>query len=261
MRFIEEIRNKKKFKGSTFWIIGTDRNLDFFPDNFFYDKFSIAVNIAWKVFPKSTFFVMADLVMLNAVKKERPDYLAKCFTPLLYDDWFAISSKPEDISRNWEKWRLKPIYIRLDMPRAGIEVVLSRVPDFKSTAKAIVDNVTPCKVTMVHSSAHIGIYAAAILGAKKIVLVASSYSFNKVENHSHRKGLEVYQQIDAQIENQFYRSLIFRRQELCRLVADFRKHKIEIIEYRFDEEKRIFEFKKITRETVRTLEKYKRFDF
>ncbi len=108
MRFVETLRGN--YPNSEFWIIGSDPNLDFYPDDFFDDKLSIALNFVCLAFPNSTYFCTPHAGTAKAiVDKLGYDYLSsKCI-------FIAVARKPINTKSIvwWEDWGLDPIYAKV----------------------------------------------------------------------------------------------------------------------------------------------------
>ncbi len=177
MRFIEDLRGKEEFRDSEFWIIGTDPNLDCYPNDFFDDKFSIAVNLSCVAFPESTFLCMTGREELEWMISKYPGYLKKMILPLEH-----IPSNPWGIGR-WQDWRLEPIYLKPEdnpMP--------SSAPVYESTARRILSD-GPCNFVLVRTAVHLAVFAVAVLGARKIILVGCSHRVLKGRAYAHKRGM------------------------------------------------------------------------
>lgn len=239
MRLIEDFRSKEEFRDSKFWIIGSDANLDFYPDNFFDGKFSIAVNLSCVAFPESTYLYMSGREELEWIISKYPDYLKKVILPLGH----VLPSK-RGVGL-WENWGLEPIYMKPEN-----KPMLKSVPDYESGVKRILSN-GPGEFILVRTSAHWAIFAAAVLGAKKIILVGCSHKSQKGQIYAHKRGMsdfvsEAVEKAHRIVHYGSQRSGIERvRRDTIQLARIFKKHGIEIIRHRYDEEKREFIFEEI----------------
>ncbi len=239
MRFIEDLRGKKEFRDSEFWIIGVDPNLDCYPDDFFENKFSIAVNLSCVAFPESTFFCMTGREELEWMISEYPDCLKKMILPLEH-----IPSNPWGIGR-WQDWGLEPIYLKPEdnpMP--------SSAPDYESTARRILSD-GPCNFVLVRTVVHLAVFAAAVLGARKIILVGSSHKASKGRAYAHSRGMDevVSEDIEKKQRKEYYgtqtNAILRLRRDTIQLARAFEKYGIEIMRHRYDEDINEFVFEEI----------------
>ena len=233
---------------STFWIIGCDPNLDFYPDDFFDDKLSIAISVACVPFPRSTYFVITSAPVLDTIKRVRPDFLAKCILPLN-----CTRSKPlpywDQLNPYWEDYGLDPIYMKLvDGPQ-----VTHASMDWRKMVRQIFKG-DSVKFVQPSTSAHFGVEAAAILGAKKIILVGCSHKSTKYFFHAHKRGMWIFfwenrpkgkQVYPASYINGRIPELAMMRRDTIRFKRAFAKYGVEIVRHRFDEGRGKFVFEKI----------------
>ena len=235
-------------KKSTFWIIGCDPNLQCYPSDFFDDKLSIAISVACVAFPRSTYFVCTSTPVLDAIKRVRPDFLTKCILPLN-----CTRSKPlpywEQLNPYWQDYGLDPIYMKLVK---GPQVAHTSM-DWQRMVRQIfsdghVDFVQPS------TSTHFGIEAAAIMGAKKIVLVGCSHKSTKYFFHAQTRGMWIFflekrpgdkETYPASYINGRIPELATMRRDTIRFKRAFAKHNVEIMRHRYSEIKRKFVFEEI----------------
>lgn len=248
MRLIEDLRGKEEFKDSDFWIIGSDPNLDCYPDDFFDDKFSIAVNLSCIGFPESTFLYMSGREELEWIISKYPDYLKKIILPLepIRSELSAEAQKLKlrGIER-WENWGLESIYMKSeDRP------MLKSAPDYESVVRRILSD-GPCEFAKVRTSIHWAIFAAAVLGAKKIILVGCSHKDYQGRIYAHKRGMgeHVSEGQEKMLKHWVYgsqRNGVKRmRRDTIQLAEIFKKYGIEVVRHRFDEEKQEFVFEEI----------------
>jgi len=224
---------------SEFWIIGVDPNLDCYPDDFFDDKFSIAVNLSCVAFPKSTFFCVTGRKELEWMINKYPDCLKKMILSLEH-----ITSRKGGIGR-WENWGLEPIYMKPED-----KSMTSSTPDYESMAKRILSD-GPCNFVLVRTVIHLAVFAAAVLGARKIILVGCSHKASKGRAYAHKRGMgeAVNGAIEKEQRDSYYgaqTSGIGRlRRDTKQLGRAFGKYDIQIVRHRFDEDINEFVFEEI----------------
>ena len=237
MRLIEHLRGKKGFEGSDFWIIGSDPNLDFYPDDFFKNKFSIAVNFSCIAFPDSTFLFVNGQAMLEWAIKKYPDWLKKMLMPI---GW-------------WKRWGSEPIYFKMDnkpMPDS--------VPDYESAIKRIL-NGSSYDFVSARTSMHHAVFVAIVLGAKRIILVGCSHKTSKGRSYAQKRDIG-----DITWAGRFFRYGKRRDNEVPENTLEYglpgatkmrrdtvqfakiaKRYGIEIIRHRFDENRNEFLFEEI----------------
>lgn len=255
MRLIEDLRGKEEFRDSDFWVIGSDSNLDYYPDDFFDDKFSIAVNLSCVAFPESTFLYMSGREELEWMISKHPDCLRRVIL-LLYYVQPKLSPKAErriqarllpykGTTGRWEDWGLEPIYMRPED-----KLMTESVPDYESTAKRIFSGGL-CNFVLVRTSAHLAIFAAATLGAKKIILVGCSHKLSEGKVYARKRGMgnfisELAERRQKDLHYGTQSSAIARlRRDTKQLAGVFGKYGVEIVRHRFDEGRNEFIFEKI----------------
>jgi len=247
-RMIEDFRDD--YKNSTFWILGSDPNLDFYPDDFFDNKHSIAIYSSCIAFPNSTFFLMSTIPIADAIKYMRPDFLSKCIMPLNYA---KKNQKPmpywEQLSPCWQNYGLDPIYMKLI---EGPQVARTLL-DQEKMVKQIFGK-DSVEFTQPTSSTHYGIEIAAVLGAKKIILVGCSHKTTKYFFHAQKRGMWIFsieEHLDgkdtypASFTNGTIPQFIAMRKDTIWLKKEFAKHGVEIVRHKFDEKKQEFVFEEI----------------
>lgn len=220
IRLIENLRGKKEFKDSIFWIIGSDPNLDYYPDDFFNNKFTIAVNFSCIAFPESTFFYMSVKKKLELIISKYPGCLKKTFIEV----------------DHWENWGLEPIYFKMEN-----KALPWSPPDYESVVKLLLGNGS-CDFIAARTSVHYAIFAAVVLGAKKIILVGCSHRTSKGKNYAHKRGMG-----DIVYEKSLSYGPDFRkmRRDTIQLAKVFKNYGIEVVRHRFDEGKNEFLFEEI----------------
>jgi len=236
MRYIEDLRDKHK--GSEIWIIGGGPSLDDFPDDFFDDKLTIALNWSIMIFPRSTYVYWFHSQLSTFAKTASPPLFKKCIMLLPYpfkgeslDAMLAanivkVKSKNVDVPKEFAKWianRLVgsefmewPIYMKWDVRRVlphPISLPASQEV-YDKIAKGIVEK-REVEYHGCHSIAHSAIQAAFILGADKVTLVGCEHrNAPDGKTHSYRGVLYLiswpdytpnWREISPYKENEEYR--------------------------------------------------------
>lgn len=250
VKFIEDFRGRKEFKDSTFWIIGADPNLDFYQepycsDDFFKDKFTITVNLVWRVFPESTFYISGHK-REDSQMEGKDCNLKKCILSLRVERLLPSASLLPStsllgFSESLKEQDLEPIYIKVE---GGSSI--SSKSDFETMVRRIFSD-GPHIFKSPGTSAHLGIFAAAILGARRVVLVGCTHRIQlpEIKMYAHRKGLEKYARGDSRIVGRYERLMRGWEQNLVRLTEALKKYDVEVIRHRYDEEKNKFVFEEI----------------
>jgi len=246
MKFVESLRGS--YPNSEFWIIGTDPNLDCYPDNFFDDKLSITLNFACVAFPNSTYFFTPHTGTAKAiVKKLGCGYLGgKCI-------FIAVARKPTDtgIILWWEDWGLDPIYAKVF--KKSYVFGSSDLEQTNEDGEKMIEQLTndgPFELIDCRSSLNYTIQIVALLGAKKIILVGCSAKGSSLYWHAQRRGMsEWYKETPGSFPSwRSGRPQTKTKQETMAFVRLFKKHNIEVVKHRFDEEKGKFVFEEIKNE-------------
>ena len=91
---------------------------------------------------------------------------------------------------------------------------------------------------------------AVLFGAKKIILVGCSNKGTEVYYHAQKRGMsEFYKDKEMDLDRlESYRTgriynVVNKKREMVVFIGLFKKHGIEIVKHRFDEEKKKFIFK------------------
>ena len=240
MKFIEGYRNK--YKGSTFWIIGCDPNLDFYPNNFFEDKLSIAINVSCIAFSSSTFLFTQWKCYADAIRDARPDFLKRMILR------FSSSPPAPPSLASWADYGLDPIYTRpFQKPVAYITL-----RDWEEMAKQIFEGADKVEFITIATSVTIAIGAAAVLGAKRIVLVGCSAKTTKHLFHAQKRGMWLFLHEKPDYEypadwqsGEEQKWLKPMRTDVDRLAKIFKRYGVELIRHRYDEQEGEFVFEAI----------------
>jgi len=181
MKFIEDYRDK--YKGEEIWVLGCDPFLDDYPDNFFDNKISIATSCSFLAFPKCTYTINSHDTVPNWILKNRPEFLKKsifCIFPF----------KNEGLT--WpDKHGYKPIWMMILNPSVRKRSLKDAEEACWNMAESIVNG--DQVVYVAHwSIAHMGILAAIIFGAKKVILAGCSGMAKKYQGHAFRSGMSEF---------------------------------------------------------------------
>lgn len=243
---IEDFRDD--YRGSTFWIIGSDPNLDFYPDDFFDDKLSIAISASCIAFPNSTYLLVILTPVADAIARARPDFLSKCIMSL---NCTRAKFKPywEQLDPFWKDYGLDPIYMKLMEGSRDVQTI----PDWRRMVRQIFGN-DLVEFVQPTSSIHYAMGIAAILGAKKIILVGCSHKSTKYLFHAQKRGMWIFhwenrpggkREYPASYINGRIPELASMRRDTKRFKRVFAKYGVEIVRHRYDEIKKKFIFEEI----------------
>ncbi len=240
MKFIEDYRGT--FRGSDIWVLGCDPNLDCYPDDFFDDKVSITVNLACIAFPNSTYFA-GDGGQTRYVKGRCPHHLKKCINALS-----LVRPKRTGTLNWWETWGLDPIYLKL-LTKSHYKHTKA---DFEKMAEQVFSGGS-CKFVGGLGGSDYAVQAAAVLGAKKIVMVGCSMTCKKYQYDAQKRGMSEFcplhpEGFSIEMQTGQTKVAVQTRQSTARFAEVFKKHGVEIIRHRFDEEKEEFIFGEIKSE-------------
>lgn len=250
LKFIENYRND--YKGSDFWIIGCDPNLDFYPDDFFNNKFSIAIGASCIGFPESTFLFPKDRRIVDAIKYARPDLLKRSIIILQY------RGSPKGIL--WSDLGLDPIYMK---SKTGKHAAQFTREDWELMVEQLLGE-GPFEFLTVGTGTNYAIEAAAVLGAKKIILVGCSGKTTKHQWYAHKRGMWAFCQERFSVEwgklvyvvpggeIDEYPASFQMGDRISRQYSDMRwlteildKHGVETVRHRYDEDKDDFVFEEM----------------
>ena len=181
MRYIEDLRNEfkkpeyKQYKGEV-WIIGCGASLDDYPDDFFDDKISIAVNWSFMRFPKATYYLFCHDLFPSLIRQLRPDLMDKCILSLTDQRYEGITWY-EDYLRHKPLWAEWDSWCREETKEAFQEMADKIMRGEKTPLKSL------------KTTAHNAVDAAVILGAKKVTMVGCEVKMNKYQRHGQRGAM------------------------------------------------------------------------
>ena len=243
---ITDFRNTRK--DSTCWILGSDPNLRLYPDDFFRDKFTIAVNVSCVAFPDSTFFVLTSNPLADCIKYVRPDFLSKYIMPFNYTRPAQPLPFWEQLDPHWEDYGFKPIYLKLV---EGARETQTSV-DWERMVEQIFGTGL-IRFVQPRSTIHYAIEVAAVLGAKRIVLVGCSHKYSEYPLHSLSRGMWLFcreEHSDAKrglplVTEWLDAEFDVMRRDTVRFKEAFAEHGVEVVRHRFDEGRGEFVFEEI----------------
>jgi|GEM_PF-4704625 len=179
MRYIEDLRDIHKDK--EIWIIGCGPSLDDFPDKFFKDKITIALNWAIIRFPDCTYWHGHHEELREYLRDEKPEFLEKSIILFPFPGPFRHGriTQPKEFFGDlvskpiWMKfWDTRPI------PKSAFEEVI----------KSIMEKRTPRGYRASMTVAHTAVEAAAVMGANRITMIGCEHQ----GGHAQRYGMDDY---------------------------------------------------------------------
>lgn len=192
MRHIEDLRDCHK--GKEIWVIGCGPSLDDFPDDFFDNRLSIALNWMFIAFPRCT-YIHYDHILLKDFMEEKPDLFKKCILT------WPVEARilPDDFGEHKED----PIWMdrgRTPTIKETVEEAVRKI--MEGCAGSYVTGINVC---------HAAIQAAAILGASEITLVGCEYIFTGLRGaHAQKRGLSDFYKKEEEL-------LDWRREEFAHI--------------------------------------------
>ena len=217
-RRIEELRDK--YKGEEIWVIGSGPSLDDFPENFFDDKVSIAVNWAFIAFENCTYFLNYHIAHSDFIRKHLSHLTHKWLL------WFP----PEDkLNHEWVSKQRDMIIVQRD-PTGVIEENFDKGVDAIMSGK-------PFKYLASGTMAHGAMQAAAVLGAAKITLAGCEHRAKPYQGHARKRGMWIFYQ-DSLLARQKTESYSTALNEVMilgtnRLAKAFKRHGVKMVRYYF----------------------------
>ena len=230
MKNIEELRDTHKDK--EIWIIGLSPKLDDFPDNFFDDKISIALNKAFVAFPKCTYILFSDKREAQYIVTKAPQLLRKCIFM-----WPIEAHYRGDRIKAFQGNTKDLIYMDWKRDQPSVESVLRKA--FEDTIRKIVEG-TPCPSISYATNSHNAVEAAVILGAKKITLVACEARLINFQYYARKRGLDKvnpagkFEDYSLETQDIMYRSFRRMRLGLTWLAEILKNYGIEVRSYDYN---------------------------
>lgn len=186
LTFIEDCRNRHL--NEEIWIIGCGPSLDSFPDNFFENKITIALNWAIIAFPDSTYWFcptlgLAAMMRMNHESEMKKGIFLLPFTPL----------------PNWELTEEESLKILGDYKNTAIFMRWHRVNFNEKLFMKYLGETIECIAKKKQKCLHIGltvlhpaIQAAVVMGAKKITLVGCGARYTESPSHAQKRGMSYF---------------------------------------------------------------------
>lgn len=179
-RFIADLRGKHE--GEEIWIIGCGQSLDDFPDEFFDNKISIALNWAILAFPDCTYWHGHHEAFREYLRDEKPEFLWKSIILYPFAGPFRHGRvrQPADF---FGELTSRPIWMRFrdirPIPRSAFEQVVENIVARRDGFGYIASM----------SVAHTAIEAAMEMGAKRVTLVGCEHQEFRPGGHARRAGM------------------------------------------------------------------------
>ncbi len=224
MKYVEEFWNTHA--GKDVWVLGCGYSLDDFPDDFFDDKISIAVNWSLIGFPNCTYYWSMHTREPTWVKKNRPETLRKYIIGYTADELF-------NKSHSWSmpgQWG-DDVFCYAQVIPGGRTKDLDQV-------KARVDSILAGKHTEfidVGTSVHPATCAAITFGAKRIYFAGCEARTFATHDHALKRGMDKFYGPDAKQYSAAMQAGDSRWFALCRLglewLARALEGKVEFIKY------------------------------
>lgn len=186
MKLVEDLRGMHKNK--EILIVGTGPSLDDFPDNFFDNKISIALNWAIIPFPRCTYWHAGHPETVLWMKENRPEVLKKSFILLPMVPFYGHFRKrlTEEKSLNLlSECKDDPVYLRWHWIVGNNPRFMQFLPRTVNAIKAG----KACKYITLGTCVHYAIQIAVVLGSKKITLVGCELKAGKDRIHAKSRGL------------------------------------------------------------------------
>ena len=179
MKHIEDYYHRHA--GEEIWILGCGWSLDDYPDDFFDNKITIAVNWAFRAFPNCTYIMCSHSVFPDWLVAHQPEFLNKCI--------FAVFTRPSE-GMVWYKKEYGdgPIWmqtVHVSIPHKSVD---EATEDYRQMVKQVVEG-TSVLYQALWTIPHCAITASVIFDAKKITLVGCSYKALKDRMHATRGGM------------------------------------------------------------------------
>lgn len=244
IRFIKNFRGN--YKNSTFWIIGADPNLDFYSEDFFKNKLSIAVSASCIAFPNSTFLFTQYKKIVDTIRDARPDLLKRMILPMINTSVKNPETRDKLIS--WKDYSPKPIYAKPHhKPAADITL-----KDWKEMARRIFNDIEDVEFIAVNTIITFVIGIAVSLGAKRIILVGCGGKRIQDRWYAQKKGMWIFcpeksNYKKSRDQQSYEESSTFRpmRRDIYLLMNILREYGVEVLRHRFDENRNKFIFEEI----------------
>ncbi len=166
MRNIEDLRGIHKDK--EILIIGSGSSLDDFPDKFFKDKITIALNWTIIRFPNCTYWHGHHEGLREYLRDEKPEFLEKSIISFPFPGPFK-HGRITDRKEFFGDLVSKPIWLKFGdirpIPRSAFEKIV----------EDIMEKQDDCRYRASGTVAHTAVEAAAVMGAKYITMIGCEH--------------------------------------------------------------------------------------
>jgi len=219
-RFIEDLRDKHL--GEEIWVLGCGPSLDAFPDDFFNDKITIALNWAIIGFPECTYWHGHHECFREYLRDARPEFLQKSII------LFPFPQPRKDFITDPVEF-FGELTSQVIWMRFGDQWPISKKV-FADMVEDIMAGRRDCLYQASGTVAHTAVEAAAIMGARRIAMVGCEHSYHTASAHAQSRGMGAYYgPIDAR-----GRVSDHKRGD-CWLAELFGKHGVEVIRYFYED--------------------------
>ncbi len=194
MKCITELHNK--YKNQPIWLVGSGPTLEDYPDNFLDNKISIALHLAYLKFPNTTYNYFSEYDRLSYLV-EKEDNI---FNKKIIVGWPFYGKTQEESLKLIKDFKEVYYMKRLSFPPDGkmraetadrsFEYMKKRVKVAKKASSNLFYDYTTC--------AHMGMYAAIILGGNPINIIGCD--FRSIDGKEH---YGIVNKIDAEMRPTF----------------------------------------------------------
>lgn len=186
MKFIENYRGK--YLNQEFWILGCGPSLDDYPDDFFDEKTSIAINWSIIAFPNCTYWHCSHPEVIIYMRDYRPEILEKSILLMPFVPFLKTHQKmltQEETLNLLDRYKNDPIFVRW-RPILGRGKLFQQY--LKPTVQCIMQG-KACSYICYSTIVHYAIQIAAVFGTKKITLVGCEGRCIENKCHAEKRGL------------------------------------------------------------------------
>lgn len=187
VKYIEDYQDKHK--GKEIWILGCGPSLDDYPLDFFKDKISIALNFAFLIFPNSTYFCSGHSQVLSKMAKDNRELLNRTISII---NQIGYENHPRKLPPR-AKFLGK---LAQNLIWTTVNKKANKNPElFRALLRPTIENIIEkriCHYLSQRTIAHIAIFCAVILGAKKITLVGCEAAPRGKYWHAQKGGMRTF---------------------------------------------------------------------
>lgn len=185
LTFIEDCRDRHP--GKEIWIIGCGPSLDSFPDNFFKNKITIALNWAIIAFPDTIYWFCPRMELAAMMGHFHKSVMKK-----------GIFLFPFPPLPNWELGEEESLKILGEHKDKSILMRWRRLDFSEELFAKYLEETIECiarkqkclylGLTVLHSA----IQAAVVMGAKRIILAGCEGKFTEFPSHAQKRGMSYF---------------------------------------------------------------------